>query len=318
MKPILFERGRQNASRPTGETDTNPCKWNPFYTQQPFRTNRPKPSTNGPTSQTEHCTPRPLIHIIPPPPFTRNVLQDDKTQTQNQPELHPKQPTVSIHQGGHDKTKKVGKIENRQGETVAQHKKGGSVIEMTRGRGSHNIVARVPQQLQLFSVIAAVVAVVGGCGGGVLFCLAKDIARVDVSSIHMQGMIFLKRKRFSLMESRYTDHQLPSRSCSLSHTHIHTQTCQMMNTTTTNNYSDYPVIMPGTIDTSYSNTTIVVSTVVKLLYPTATNRMAAHRTVIIPATIVTHHQAPDNNNICRIWMRIMELKHHRHPRDIQC
>ena len=27
---------------------------------------------------------------------------------------------------------------------------------------------------------AAVVAVVGGCGGGVLFCLAKDIARVGV------------------------------------------------------------------------------------------------------------------------------------------
>ena len=46
---------------------------------------------------------------------------------------------------------------------------------MTRGRGSHNVVARVPQRLQLFSVIAAVVG-----GGGVLFCLAKDIARVGV------------------------------------------------------------------------------------------------------------------------------------------
>ena len=51
---------------------------------------------------------------------------------------------------------------------------------MTRGRGSHNVVARVPQRLQLFSVIAAVVAVGGGCGGGGFFCLAKDIARVDV------------------------------------------------------------------------------------------------------------------------------------------
>ena len=47
---------------------------------------------------------------------------------------------------------------------------------MTRGRGSHNVVARVPQRLQLFSVIAAVVG-----GGGVLFCLAKGIARVGVS-----------------------------------------------------------------------------------------------------------------------------------------
>ena len=86
-----------------------------------------------------------------------------------------------------------------------------------------------------------------------------------------------------------------------------------MNTTTTNNYSDYPGIMPGTIDTSYSNTTIVVSTVVKLLYPTATHRMATHRTVIIPATIITQDQAPDNNDIRRIWMQIMELKHlHTH------
>ena len=54
---------------------------------------------------------------------------------------------------------------------------------MTRGRGSHNVVATVPQRLQLFSVIAAVVAVVGGCGGGgggVLCSLAKDIARVDM------------------------------------------------------------------------------------------------------------------------------------------
>ena len=52
--------------------------------------------------------------MIPPPPFTRNVLQDDETQPQNQPELHPKQPTVFT---GHDKTKKDGKIENGQGET---------------------------------------------------------------------------------------------------------------------------------------------------------------------------------------------------------
>ena len=66
---------------------------------------------------------------------------------------------------------------------------------MTRGRGSHNVLARVPQRLQLFSVIAAVVAVVGGCGGGVLFCLAKDIASVDVCRCvcvllrSMQGII---------------------------------------------------------------------------------------------------------------------------------
>ena len=56
--------------------------------------------------------------------------------------------------------------------------------EMTCGRGSHNVVATVPQRLQLFSVVAAIVAIVGGCGGGggggVLFCLAKDIARVGV------------------------------------------------------------------------------------------------------------------------------------------
>ena len=48
---------------------------------------------------------------------------------------------------------------------------------MTRDRGSHNVLARVPQRLQLFSVIAAVV---GGGGGGVLFCGA-NIACVGVS-----------------------------------------------------------------------------------------------------------------------------------------
>ena len=49
------------------------------------------------TTWPQHCTPRPLIDKIPPPPFTRNFLQDDETQPQNQPELHPKKP---IHQGG--------------------------------------------------------------------------------------------------------------------------------------------------------------------------------------------------------------------------
>ena len=53
---------------------------------------------------------------------------------------------------------------------------------MTRGRGSHNIVATVPQRLQLFSVIAAVVAVVFVVlvVVVVVFCLAKDMARVLV------------------------------------------------------------------------------------------------------------------------------------------
>ena len=72
---------------------------------------------------------------------------------------------------------------------TAQHKKGDSVMRfankekemtqtrITRGRGSHNILTRVPQRLQLFSVIAAVV---GGGGGGVLFCGA-NIACVGVS-----------------------------------------------------------------------------------------------------------------------------------------
>ena len=42
------------------------------------------------------------------------------------------------------------------------------------------VVARVPQRLQLLSVIAAVVGGCGGGGGGVLCSLAKDIARVDM------------------------------------------------------------------------------------------------------------------------------------------
>ena len=79
----------------------------------------PQPSPNGPrtnkkdscsprdspltdTTWPQHYTPRHLINMIPPPPFTRNVLPDNETQPQNQPELHPEQSTVFIHQGGHD------------------------------------------------------------------------------------------------------------------------------------------------------------------------------------------------------------------------
>ena len=69
----------------------------------------------------QHETPRPLIDMIPPPPFTRNVLQDNETQPQNQPELHPKQPARGI-QGRHRR---------KEGPSSGLPKN-----KMTRGRGS--------------------------------------------------------------------------------------------------------------------------------------------------------------------------------------